>query len=75
MGRRKSISGVCYVPTVNYEFVVVVMVRIATVRDAEQLSVLNNEFNGKDETTIDNIRNSIINNKQEVVIVADKIVC
>lgn len=37
------------------------MVRIATVRDAEQLSVLNDEFNGKDETTIDNIRNSIIN--------------
>jgi Acetyltransferases len=50
----------------------VVMVRIATVRDAEQLSVLNDEFNGKDETTIDNIRNSIINNKQEVVIVADE---
>lgn len=25
------------------------MVRIATVRDAEQLSVLNDEFNGKDE--------------------------
>ncbi len=48
------------------------MVRIATVRDAEQLSVLNDEFNGKDETTIDNIRNSIINNKQEVVIVADE---
>lgn len=36
------------------------MVRIATVRDAEQLSVLNDEFNGKDETTIENIRNSII---------------
>ena len=48
------------------------MVRIATVRDAGQLSVLNDEFNGKDETTIDNIRNSIINNKQEVVIVADE---
>ena len=48
------------------------MVRIATVRDAEQLGILNNEFNGKDETTIDNIRNSIINNKQEVVIVADE---
>ena len=48
------------------------MVRIATVRDAEQLSALNDEFNGKDETMIDNIRNSIINNKQEVVIVADE---
>lgn len=48
------------------------MVRIATVIDAEQLGVLNDEFNGKDETTIDNIRNSIVNNKQEVVIVDDE---
>lgn len=48
------------------------MVRIATVRDAEQLGVLNDAFNGKDETTIEHIRNSIINNKQEVVIVADE---
>lgn len=50
----------------------IVMVRIATERDAEQLSILNDEFNGKDETTIDNIRNSITNNKQEVVIVDDE---
>lgn len=48
------------------------MVRIATVRDAEQLSILNDEFNGKDETTIDNVRNSIANNKQEVIIVDDE---
>lgn len=48
------------------------MVRIATVKDAEQLGVLNDEFNGKDETTIDNIRNSIVNNKQEIVIVDDE---
>lgn len=48
------------------------MVRIATVRDAEQLSILNDEFNGKDEATIENIRNSIANNKQEVVIVDDE---
>ena len=48
------------------------MVRLATVRDAEQLGVLNEEFNGKDETTIDHIRNSIENNKQEVVIVDDE---
>ena len=39
------------------------MVRVATVRDAEQLSILNDEFNGKEQTTIDNIRNSIANNK------------
>lgn len=48
------------------------MVRIATVRDAEQLSVLNDEFNGKGETTIDQIRNSLLNNQQEVVIVDDE---
>ena len=48
------------------------MVRIATVNDAEQLHILNNEFNGESETSIDNIRNSLINNEQEVVIVADE---
>lgn len=48
------------------------MVRIATVNDAEQLDILNNEFNGEGETTIDNIRNSLKNNKQEVVIVTDE---
>ena len=48
------------------------MVRIATVNDAEQLNLLNNEFNGEGETSIDNIRNSLMNNKQEVVVVANK---
>ena len=48
------------------------MVRIATANDAEQLNILNNEFNGEGETSIDNIRNSLTNNKQEVVIVADE---
>ena len=48
------------------------MVRIATVNDAEQLNILKNEFNGVGETSIDNIRNSLKNNKQEVVIVADE---
>ena len=48
------------------------MVRIATVNDAEQLNILNNEFNGEGETSIDNIRNSLMNNKQEVVIVAEE---
>ena len=48
------------------------MVRIATVNDAVQLNILNNEFNGEGETSIDNIRESLINNKQEVVIVADE---
>ena len=48
------------------------MVRIATVNDAEQLNVLNNEFNGEGETSIGSIRNSLMNNKQEIVIVADE---
>ena len=48
------------------------MIRIATVHDAEQLNILNNEFNGEGETSIDNIRESLINNKHEVVIVADE---
>ena len=48
------------------------MVRVATVKDAEQLNILNIEFNGEGETSIDNIRESLINNKQEVVIVAEE---
>lgn len=46
------------------------MVRIATIDDAVQLGVLNDEFNGEGETTIENIRKSLIENQQEVVIVA-----
>ena len=48
------------------------MVRIATVNDAEQLNILNNEFNGEGETSIGSIRNSLMHNKQEVVIVAEE---
>ena len=48
------------------------MVRIADLKDAGQLGVLNDEFNGKGEATIDNIRNSLSDNQQEVVIVADE---
>ena len=48
------------------------MVRTATVNDAEQLSVLNDEFNGKGETTVDNIRNSLMSNHQEIVVVDDE---
>lgn len=48
------------------------MVRIATVNDAEQLHILNNEFNGEGETSIGSIRNSLMKNKQEVVVVADE---
>ena len=45
------------------------MVRIATVQDAEQLEILNNEFNGEGETTLDNIRASLVDNKQEIIVV------
>ena len=48
------------------------MVRKATVKDAEQLGVLNDEFNGAGETTLDSIRNSLKYNQQEVVIVDDE---
>lgn len=51
------------------------MVRIATVNDAEQLNILNDEFNGESETSIDNIRNSLMNNKQEVVSLLMKMIC
>ena len=46
------------------------MVRIATVNDAEQLNILNVEFNGENEASIESIKDSLLNNKQEVVIVA-----
>ena len=48
------------------------MIRKATENDAEQLNFLNIEFNGEDEASIDNIRDSLKNNKQEVVIVAEE---
>ena len=48
------------------------MVRIATVQDVEQLEILNNEFNGEGETTLDSIRNSLANNKQEVIVVDEQ---
>lgn len=48
------------------------MVRKAVVKDAEQLGALNDEFNGAGETTVDNIRNSLMYNQQEVVIVDDE---
>ncbi len=48
------------------------MVRKATATDAEQLGALNDEFNGKGETTIENIRKSLLNNQQEIVIVDDE---
>ncbi len=48
------------------------MVRIATEKDAEQLEILNNEFNGEGETTLENIRLSLADNKQEVIVVDEQ---
>ena len=47
------------------------MVRKASENDAEQLGALNDEFNGAGETTIANIRKSLMCNQQEIVIVDD----
>lgn len=48
------------------------MIRKATADDAEQLNILNTEFNGEGETTIENIRDCLVNNDQEVIIVDDE---
>ena len=48
------------------------MISAATVNDAEQLNILSIEFNGEDEATIENIGNSLLNNQQELVIVAEE---
>lgn len=48
------------------------MVRKATEYDAEQLGFLNDEFNGKGETTVERIKESLLNNQQEIVIVDDE---
>ena len=45
------------------------MVRVATEKDAGQLEALNNEFNGEGETTLDHIRSSLADNRQEIVVV------
>ena len=47
------------------------MIRLATVEDAEQLFLLNEQFNGKDENILDNVKESLLHNKQEVVVVAE----
>ena len=48
------------------------MVRIATAQDAEQLEILNKEFNGDGETSLDNIKASLADNKQEVIVVDEQ---
>lgn len=48
------------------------MVRRATENDAESLAALNDEFNGAGETTLAAIRQSLVGNQQEVVVVDDE---
>lgn len=48
------------------------MIRTATLYDAEQLNILNIEFNGENEASIENIKNSLMNNKSEAVIVSEE---
>ena len=48
------------------------MVRIATVNDADQLNHLNIAFNGEGEAGIENIKDSLLGNKQEVVVVVEE---
>ena len=47
------------------------MIRTVTINDADQLNDLNNEFNGKGETTIESIKNRLASNPQEVIVVDD----
>ena len=47
-------------------------IRPAAVNDAGQLNILNIEFNGEGEADIENIRSSLLGNKQEIVFVADE---
>ena len=48
------------------------MVRLATVKDAEQLKLLNDAFNGVSDTLPEHIRDSLINNAQEIVVVDEE---
>ena len=48
------------------------MIRMATAEDAKQLEQLNIEFNGQGNANVDCIRDSLLNNKQEVVIVSQE---
>ncbi|MDD3409981.1 MAG: GNAT family N-acetyltransferase [Eubacteriales bacterium] len=48
------------------------MVRLAEIDDAEQLAALNDEFNGKGETSLEHIRESLRGNPQEVVVVDEE---
>ncbi len=46
------------------------MIRLAKPEDAEQLFLLNQEFNGKDVVTLDIVRDRLINNQREIIVVS-----
>lgn len=48
------------------------MIRLANADDACRLEILNNEFNGAGETALEGIKESLLNNKQEIVVVAEE---
>ena len=48
------------------------MIRLATVEDSEQLFCLNEKFNGKDVTALDRLKESLSDNQQEVIVVAEE---
>lgn len=48
------------------------MIRLANINDAQQLFVLNEAFNGKGETSLSRIKQSISDNSQEIVVVAQE---
>lgn len=47
-------------------------IRLATVDDALQLMILNEQFNGTGETSLEHIKALLTSNEQEVVIVAEE---
>lgn len=48
------------------------MVRLANINDAQQLYELNKLFNGENTSSIENVKFSLLNNKNEVIIVDEK---
>ncbi len=48
------------------------MVRQAVLEDAEQLWLLNEQFNGSGNTSLESIQDSLLHNRQEVVVVAEQ---
>ena len=48
------------------------MIRLATPLDAQQLFLLNQEFNGIGVVTLDIIKDRILNNKYEIIVVSEE---